>query len=111
MKLILVLTLMIATISFSQENPNSKIQKKNNTYPPNTPAQDSLKIIQFHNDSVNYQIDLVNSHLNSIQIKWDWILSNPEEKVIADENGWFDNMTIVKQELEEKKQVLIGTLK
>lgn len=111
MKLILVVTLMIASVSFSQENPNGNKQLKNNTYPPNQPAQDSLKMVQFHNDSVNYEIELVNSHLNSIQIKWDWIMNNPEEKVIAEEQGWFVKMTAVREELEQKKLSLTNSLK
>lgn len=54
---------------------------------------------------------LIDQHLNSIQIKWDWIMNNPEEKVIAEQEGWFEKMTIVREELEEKKKLLIDSKK
>ena len=37
-------------------------------------------------------------------------MNNSSEKAIADENGWFDDMTRIKKELEDKKQVLINSL-
>lgn len=72
---------------------------------------DSLKAIKIHNDSINNQVAIINSHLNSIQIKWDWILENPEEKAIAEEKKWFEDMTKTKARLETKKQTLLNSLK
>ncbi len=72
---------------------------------------DSIKTIKINNDSINYQVSLVNSHLNSIQIKWDWILKNPKEKAIAEEEKWFEDMTAIRAKLEVRKQTLINSLK
>lgn len=72
---------------------------------------DPVKTVKIHNDSINHQILLVNSHLNSIQIKWDWVLNNPEEKAIAENGNWFEDMTEIRTRLETRKQKLINSLK
>lgn len=71
----------------------------------------SIKTTKIFNDSINYQVSLVNSHLNSIQIKWDWVLNNPDEKIIAEESKWFDDMTAIRAKLNARKQLLINSLK
>jgi len=109
MKLALLFMLFIGTASYSQENSLVKSNEGNSTTQTRQES-DSLLTIQIFNDSINYQIGLVNSHLNSIQIKWDWIMNNPEEKSLAEDEGWFDRMAAVKQELEEKKLLLLDAL-
>lgn len=105
-----LLALLITTsISFSQTEERKPISTT--TYPINSPESDSLKSVQIYIDSINYEIMLIDQHLNSIQIKWDWIMNNPEEKVIAEQEGWFEKMTIVREELEEKKKLLIDSKK
>lgn len=94
-------------------NAQSKELKstKNSTSGLSQIALDSIKTSKIFNDSINYQVSLVNSHLNSIQIKWDWILNNPEEKLIAEESKWFDDMTAIRAKLKARKQLLINSLK
>lgn len=105
--LVFVLFIHLVNIAQSKEY-KSKISSENEL----TQAEhDSLKAIKIYNDSVNYQISLINSHLNSIKIKWDWILEHPEDKAIADEQNWFVRMTEIKAELESKKQKLVESLK
>lgn len=52
------------------------------------------------------QIAQIDSHLAAIETKRNYILSNPEEKTIADEQGWFDTMDKVEEELLTKKEKL-----
>ena len=96
-------------------NAQSKAKElKSNITLSNGSAQielDSIKTNKIFNDSINNQVSLINSHLNSIQIKWDWILNNPEELIIAKESKWFDDMTAVKKSLTAKKQLLTDSLK
>jgi hypothetical protein len=52
------------------------------------------------------QIAQIDSHLAAIETKRNYILSNPEEKTIADEQGWFDTMDKVEEELLTKREKL-----
>tara|TARA_B100001564_G_C20165027_1_gene457101 strand:- start:170 stop:499 length:330 start_codon:yes stop_codon:yes gene_type:complete len=52
------------------------------------------------------QIAQIDSHLAAIEIKRNYILSNPEEKNLADEQGWFETMNKVKEDLTAKKEKL-----
>ena len=106
---ILLLLFLLPIVSIAQ---SKDFKSKNNLNNGQRQVElDSLKTVKIFNDSINYQVSLVNSHLNSIQIKWDWILKNPEEKVIAEEQGWFEDMTEVRAKLETKKQTLINSLR
>ena len=100
--------IMVTVLSFGQNQ--TQLVKTNNSKLNTTSASDSLKAIQIYNDDINRQVIQIDSHLNSIQIKWDYVMNNSSEKAIADENGWFDDMTRIKKELEDKKQVLINSL-
>jgi hypothetical protein len=96
-----------STISFGQELRNTN----ENVNTPNSVEYDSLKNVQFYNDSINNQILIVEQNINSIQLKWDWVMNDPDQKAIAESEEWFAKMTIVRQELEEKKQLLLNSLK
>lgn len=61
-------------------------------------------------DEIQREINQINSHLESIKVKRNYILSNEEEKAIAEEEGWFDKMEAVEQRLIEKKQKLEAKL-
>ena len=100
--------IMVTVLSFGQNQ--TQLVKTNNSKVNTTSASDSLKAIQIYNDDINRQVIQIDSQLNSIQIKWDYVMNNSSEKAIADENGWFDDMTRIKKELEDKKQVLINSL-
>ena len=52
------------------------------------------------------QIGQIESHLSAIQTKREYILSNPQEKALAEEQGWFETMEKVKGELIAKKKKL-----
>ena len=104
---------LFALFVFSSLFAQSKeFKSKNNANNGLTQVEsDSIKAQKIFNDSINYQVSLINSHLNSIQIKWDWILNHPEEKAIAEEEKWFEHMTAIRAKLEARKQTLINSLK
>ena len=52
------------------------------------------------------QIAQIDSHLGAIETKRNYILSNPEEKAIAESQRWFETMAKVEQELLAKKEKL-----
>lgn len=56
--------------------------------------------------SIENKIKQIDSHINSINIKTEYILKNPEEKKIAEEQGWFEDMKATKEKLELKKKEL-----
>ena len=114
MKTLLLFLLLSSGFVFSQPNQSEALENNpnnNNTFPPNTSESDSLKGIQIHNDSINYKIAMIDVNLNSIQIKWDFVMNDSEEKLIAESNGWFDDMTAIKNSLYAEKDVLINLLK
>ncbi|MFT4601429.1 MAG: hypothetical protein ACI857_001609 [Arenicella sp.] len=94
---------MAGAISFAQDISKSPTIVNN---PEMQAAKDSLKHVKIYNDSIDYEISLVNSHLNSIDYKWNWIENNPQEHQIASDSGWFTKMTTVKTELNAKKEEL-----
>lgn len=65
--------------------------------------------VQHIHDKAYYQtkIEEIDYTLQAIKIKKDYILSNPEEKEIATNNGWFENMRQVEEQLNAEKQQLI----
>lgn len=99
-----LIAIFLAAHTFGQQIKNLKSNTSLNGQTQST--TDSLKFVQIHNDSLDYKISLIDSHLGSIEMKWNWIESNPDEKVIATDEGWFDKMTIVKNELNAKKEEL-----
>ena len=102
-----------ACITYSQST-SKDLTKNVSSEIITTAEQDSIKTVKLnilHNLEVNKEISQIDSHLNSIQFKWDYIENDPIEKKIADENGWFTDMTDIRSALEEKKLVLINSLK
>lgn len=57
------------------------------------------------------RIAQIDSHLNSIEIKRKYILEHEEEKKVAEEQGWFEDMDRYKKELLEEKSRLQELLK
>jgi len=52
------------------------------------------------------QISQIDSHLSAIETKRNYILSNPAEKAIAIEQGWFEDMKKIEKSLLKKKNEL-----
>lgn len=102
-KLLVCLVALLAYTSYGQE------QLKTTGAQLSTP--DSLKQIQKFNDSIDYQVSLIDAHINSINLKWDWIEARPEEKQIAVSEGWFQRMEVFKTELNAKRENLINLKK
>lgn len=57
------------------------------------------------------RISQIDAHLNSIEIKRNYILEHPEEKDLAEQQGWFDDMDRIKNELIAEKERLQKLLK
>ena len=55
---------------------------------------------------IQQQIAQIEYHLQAIESKKEFILSDPNEKAIAEEQGWFENMEKTSKELIEKKNQL-----
>lgn len=52
------------------------------------------------------QIAQIDSHLASIEIKRNHVSSNPTEKALATEQGWFEDMKKIEKSLLKKKNEL-----
>lgn len=129
----------ISVFSFSQEKTQNSVVKIENTTVEQTnkpkyidtgnPVEDQKKYDEAKGKYLKEQEDLksqnlsaeekmiienkikqIDSHINSINIKSDYILKNPSEKKIAEEQGWFDDMKKTKEQLELKKAELLKSL-
>lgn len=76
----------------SQSNTNSAIK-------PAVDEQDVLK-----------QISQINGHLSAIETKRNYILSDPAEKALAQEQGWFEDMKKIEKSLLKKKEKLTALI-
>ena len=103
---LIIFALLFANYGISQVN-SQPIEKKTTIIQS---AVSSAEKKAF-NDSIKKQLHQVDSHLNSIQFKWDYIQNDPDENQIAINSGWFDKMTAVKNRLTVKKQLLTDSLK
>lgn len=103
MKTFLIITVLYfnAGLLFSQ---TPQVKKSEPTTSQNVTISTEKK------EQVQKRIAQIDSHLNSIQIKWDFILEHPEEKEVAEEKGWFDDMNRIKNELIEEKNRLLDLL-
>ena len=52
------------------------------------------------------QISQIDSHLSAIETKRNYVLSNPAEKALAIEQGWFEDMKKIEKSLLKKKNEL-----
>lgn len=59
---------------------------------------------------IREKLFLVDSHLEAIEIKRKYILENPDQKAIADKEGWFDDMDRQIEALNERKRALNALL-
>ncbi len=59
---------------------------------------------------IRSKLDLIESHLEAIEIKRKFILDNPEQKAIAEREGWFTDMARQIEELQERKRALNALL-
>ena len=105
-KTLLILVILSANYAVSQAQSGHLERKSTSTQT----AVLSPTEKKAYNDSIRKQIQQVESHLNSIQIKWNYIENDPAEKQLATDNGWFDKMTVVKNRLTAKKQLLTDSL-
>lgn len=56
--------------------------------------------------AIENKIKQIDSHINSINIKTEYVLKNPDDKKVAEEQGWFEDMKATKEKLELKKKEL-----
>ena len=59
---------------------------------------------------IQSKINQIDRHIQAIETKKAYILSDPQELVIANETGWFDSMENVKAGLLLKKSELLNVL-
>jgi hypothetical protein len=60
--------------------------------------------------AIENKIKQIDSHINSINIKTEYVLNHPEDKKVAEQQGWFEDMKKTKEQLELKKAELIKSL-
>ena len=77
-----------------------------------SPKPDSYmqQVDETKKQSVLKQIAQIDSHLAAIETKRNYILANPEEKALAETQGWFETMTKVEEELLAKKEKLKSSI-
>ena len=101
---LLYLFLFILSCNISAQNVNSVKSidpiNVNTQQKPIAKKQEVLK-----------QIAQIDSHLSAIEIKRNYILSDPAEKAMALEQGWFAEMKKIENSLLNKKNELKALIK
>lgn len=92
-----------AKAKYISENPGV-VSSTTSTTTTDTPTAIESK------EEIAKKIQQIDSHINSINIKSKAILNDPEQKRIAEQEGWFEDMKATKERLELKKQDLQKTL-
>lgn len=68
------------------------------------------QISEDQKNEIKSKLVLIESHLEAIEIKRKFILDNPEQKAIAEREGWFTDMARQIEELQERKRALNALL-
>jgi len=115
MRIILIGIFMSVNYSFAQKTTNPPDEKNVTKTSVNSDssqvANDKRKAVNAYNEKINQEIALIDQNLKAIQVKWDFIVNSPEDKKVADETGWFEDMTRIKLELQQKRKLLVESLK
>lgn len=121
----IVASVMLAVSGFSQEakTPQSDVklssaEKSRSTQKSVTNKNKSVTISkragedqQVHNAQYYLkEIEKVDKHLEAIDSKVDFVSNDPNEKAIAEKNGWFEKMEATKSRLIIKKKSLQSKL-
>ena len=82
----------------AQNSKHLKSTEPINTNTAPKPTVDEQEVLK--------QISQIDSHLLAIETKRNYILSNPTEKALAEEHGWFEQMKKIEKSLLKKKDEL-----
>ena len=102
MKRLRLLPLVIFIFVFCELNA----QQTSKSFKSPEPESYKQQVDEAKKQTVLKQIAQIDSHLAAIETKKNYILSSPEEKAIAEDQGWFATMSKVKEELLAKKEKL-----
>ena len=101
---LLYLFLFILSCNISAQNVNSvKSIEPVNVNTQQKPIAEKQEVLK--------QIAQIDSHLSAIEIKRNYILSDPAEKAMALEQGWFAEMEKIEKSLLNKKNELKALIK
>ena len=107
LKLALVATsVLFCSNSFGQKTLSPAISGVNESTENNINNESSIS----EEKSISEQIALIDEHLNAIQQKWDYIMSNQELIEQAEKSDWFKQMSAVKEQLLAQKKQLMEKL-
>ena len=96
---LLYLFLFILSCNISAQNVNSvKSLEPINVNTQQKPIVKKQEVLK--------QISQIDSHLSAIEIKRNFVLSDPDEKALALEQGWFVEMEKIEKSLLNKKNEL-----
>ena len=81
-------------------------QKGNESLKSPESENPSVELNPIKKQELNKQIAQIDSHLSAIETKRNFVLSNPAEKALAIEQGWFEDMKKIEKSLLKKKEEL-----
>lgn len=68
------------------------------------------KLTEEQKVDIQNKLKALESNIQAIRTKREYILANPDQKAIAEKEGWFNDMEATEQRLLEKKKGLLETL-
>lgn len=90
----------------SVQTVNAESQSNIGTYPQEFSVDQNG--VQYTHDKAYFEQKLasVDELMRAIEVKEEYVRSSPEEHVNATQNGWYDNMSKMKEQLKEEKIAL-----
>jgi len=81
-------------------------QKTSSSLKSPEPASTNTDPKPINEQEILKQISQIDSHLSAIETKRNYVLSDPAEKALAIEQGWFEDMKKTENSLLKKKNEL-----
>lgn len=71
----------------------------------------AIALISFNSFGQNTgfkSVEDIDSYIQAVEIKIEHVKNNPEQKKIAEEEGWFEQMDANIQEAKKQREILLG---
>lgn len=112
LKIIFTVGMFISGFSYSQKTITADTLNSVNRYaePKSLSGVQYQKLSPDQEVQIQKKIDQIDSHIEAINKKREFVSNDPEQDRIAIEGGWYEDMNNTILSLEESKKGLIETL-
>jgi hypothetical protein len=106
----LLIVSCFGNLSFGQTTTNENKELKGSPTEFGEISRSQTPLTEAQKNDIQQKLASIESHLNAISKKREFVLNDPEMKAKAESEGWFIDMEQTEARLNEKKQGLLETL-